>query len=64
MILGLITSLWNNLVEYMEYNVAFMVDRKDTAYNDLAPIFDNYEWWLDLAHRDLIYSNLLEENVL
>ena len=32
----------------MGYNVTFMVDKNTIAANNIAPIFDNYEWWTDL----------------
>lgn len=31
----------------------FMVHRKDIASNYMAPIFDSYEWWLDLVKNAL-----------
>ncbi|SHJ20084.1 hypothetical protein [Lutispora thermophila] len=37
----------------MEYNILFMVHKNAVASNSMAPIFDNYEWWLDLAGKAL-----------
>ncbi len=37
----------------MGYNVTFMVDKNTIAANNIAPIFDNYEWWMDLAQKFL-----------
>lgn len=46
----------------------FMVHRKDIASNYMAPIFDSYEWWLDLAKNaledaDEFEMRLWEDNV-
>lgn len=37
----------------MEYNVTFMVEKNDIATNNIAPIFDSYKWWIDLAKKAL-----------
>ena len=37
----------------MKYNVTFMVEKNDTATNNIAPIFDIYKWWIDLAQKAL-----------
>ncbi|NLL71622.1 MAG: hypothetical protein GX238_10905 [Epulopiscium sp.] len=37
----------------MEYNVTFMVDKTTIAKNNIAPIFDSYEWWIDLVTEAL-----------
>lgn len=46
--------------EFMAYNVTFMVDRKAIASNDIAPIFDSFKWWEDLAKKALEYANEFE----
>lgn len=37
----------------MEYNVTFMVDKDSIAENNIAPIFESYEWWRDLVMEAL-----------
>jgi len=39
--------------EVMKYHIMLMVHSKKTASNPLAPIFDSYGWWVDLAKRAL-----------
>lgn len=46
----------------------FMVHRKDIVSNYMAPIFDSYQWWLDLAKNaledaDEFEMRLWEDNV-
>lgn len=36
----------------MKYNIMFMVRKKDFA-NNMAPILDSYEWWVDLVKKAL-----------
>lgn len=37
----------------MKYIIMFMVHKNDFATNNLAPIFDSYDWWLELAEEAL-----------
>jgi len=37
----------------MGYIVMFMVHKKPIYGDNIVPIFDNYEWWLDLARKAL-----------
>ncbi len=37
----------------MRYTIMFMVHRKVFDTNNMVPIFDSYDWWLDLAKRAL-----------
>ena len=37
----------------MKYDILFMLHKNTFASNPLAPIFDNYDWWLDLVKKAL-----------
>lgn len=37
----------------MGYTVMFMVHKRPIDTNNIVPIFDSYEWWLDLARKAL-----------
>ena len=37
----------------MEYNITFMVKYDKVAKNNIAPIFESYEWWLGLVSKVL-----------
>jgi len=43
----------------MAYQILFMVNKARTS-NNCIPIFDSYEWWLDLAKNALELADEFE----
>lgn len=44
----------------MKYDILFMLHKNTFASNPLAPIFDNYDWWLDLVKEALQVADEFE----